>query len=88
MIRPEFPPGTIVVASSSSSCAECGRPVLPHAERHEDVSGYTPQKGGGCGVVFTHITTDYVGEAQRRTAEMRPDLIFIPIAAETQELTS
>lgn len=77
-MRKEFdhlPDGTLLVGSTSSSCNNCSRNVLPDSEVHDIVAGY----GGGepgCGIRFTHVTNEYVGQAEV-VREMRPDLELI-----------
>ena len=77
MSRDGLPPGTVIVASSHSSCNACGRSCNPdelsHTTRPSGKGG-----GKGCGIAFTHITTpSSVEHSRHRTRLMRPDLIFV-----------
>jgi hypothetical protein len=65
------------VGTWRSKCESCGKECSPHEKYHETNLGYAkniPQPG--CGVEFTHITTDYTNLG-KIVAKMRPDLIFI-----------
>lgn len=78
-VHKELPESTLIIGRFSSECNNCGRQVLPDSETHEEISGW----GGpapGCGVRFTHVTTEYVGTGiDEASMAMRPDLTWIPI---------
>ncbi|MBD0673989.1 hypothetical protein [Streptomyces sp. CBMA156] len=65
---------TLYIGAFESRCGHCGRPTLPTAPRHTDVSGLTPEPGAGCGARFVNIASD----SHRSTADdlrrVRPDL--------------
>lgn len=68
---------TLIINRSDSKCGNCNRGADPHDEAHVKCLGYAPQPEG-CGVVWTHVTTDYTGDdIAERAQAMRPDLIFV-----------
>lgn len=66
------------IGTWSSRCDSCGRDCNPYEKKHETNMGYSEEirKQPGCGVEYTHVTTDYFDLAGQAQA-MRPDLIFI-----------
>jgi hypothetical protein len=75
MLRnPHLPAGTILVGSFSSHCNNCGKDTSPHEKTHAKVIGYVP--GEGCGVEFTHVASEYMGQEETVKA-MRPDLEYV-----------
>lgn len=70
-------PATLIIGRSDSHCGVCNRDADPHERAHTRRLGYTP--GEGCGAVWTHVTSAYVGDdIEAAIKAMRPDLIFIP----------
>lgn len=70
----------LIVNRSSSKCASCGKGADPHDIAHNQVIGYdvAGEFVPGCGAVYTHVTTHYMGaEIAERVRQMRPDLTFI-----------
>lgn len=69
----------LVIGRSTSSCSACGRSTLPHGDRHDAVSGWEARPG--CGAVWTHVTTDCVGDGiegpDGSAHAVRPDLPWI-----------
>ena len=65
---------TLFINISDSRCGNCGKDADPYAEAHDRKLGWNP--GEGCGAVFTHLSSDYVG-FEDRVRKMRPDLIFV-----------
>jgi hypothetical protein len=66
------------VGTWSSKCGDCGRGCNPNEERHLKILGYLKNPGDGCGVRWTHITSDYYGTGiDDKMREMRPDLVLI-----------
>lgn len=75
---PNLPDATIIIGRSTSACNNCGRAVLASEKKHDVVSGYVEPESPGCGIEFTHVTTDYIGSTVTRVVkELRPDLEFI-----------
>lgn len=77
----KLPPGTLIVSHWHTKCNNCGQDCNPDELDHQSVLGYVvPDGTEGCGVIFTHITTMYIGDLEARlTKAMRPDLEFIPL---------
>lgn len=72
-----LPASTLIIGGWSSSCANCGKEVLPSHETHDVTSGYS---GGdpACGIRFTHVYAEYGPMHEAAARGMRPDLEFIP----------
>jgi hypothetical protein len=71
-----LPAATIIASFSHSSCNECGHGCNPHEKKHITRPRVAP--GGGCGIEFTHITTQSsVARVKDAARAMRPDLEFI-----------
>jgi hypothetical protein len=68
---------TLLVDRTSSTCGGCGKPTLPSALTHANVSGYDPKPGGGCGARFTAIRSVSRVVDEEDLRRLRPDL---PIA--------
>lgn len=72
----EKPVVVLFVGSSSSTCGACGLSCLPREEAHETPCGYDFHPG--CGAVYTHITSTYLGEESiAATKRLRPDLPYV-----------
>lgn len=70
-----FPEGTLLVGRVWSKCNDCGRGAFPNQERHEDVAGWHPEPGGGCGVEWKYVVSEYAGkESEEAVRDLRPDL--------------
>jgi acetoin utilization deacetylase AcuC-like enzyme len=73
----------LYVGTFSSHCGVCNREAFPHEKTHAKEAGYHKNRGDGCGVRWTHITSDYAGEGAQAliiedaVKKMRPDLIYI-----------
>lgn len=63
----------LVINRTDSKCGACGRETLPRGETHTDISGYKPVPGGGCGVRWRYVTSDYTG-MREAVQDVRPDL--------------
>lgn len=69
---------TLQIGGWSSRCGECKKGCDPYEETHETVLSYSPTDEKGCGVRWTHVSSDYVGEAAENAVKiMRPDLIYV-----------
>jgi hypothetical protein len=76
----EYRKPVIVVGLSRSWCAYCGRDALPHELVHETEPTFREELVG-CGVRYTHVSTDYAGsEVEAATRAKRPDLPYIPFS--------
>lgn len=66
----------LVVNPSASWCGECREDANPNEPAHLTVLGYGDKNGTpGCGAVWTHVGSEYVGDEIRDAARrMRPDL--------------
>lgn len=64
---------TLIINLSDSQCGACGKSADPYEDSHVSILGYHP--GPGCGAVYTHVTSHYMGVSER-VKEMRPDLIW------------
>lgn len=65
---------TLVINITDSYCGHCRKPVLPKSERHEDVCGWAPKPGGGCGARFVDMRSDYGIVTEDHLRKVRPDL--------------
>jgi hypothetical protein len=66
----------LIINKWDSRCDNCNQSADPWEDNHDTVLGYTP--GEGCHVLFTEVSSDYVGGGvEETTRRMRPDLIFI-----------
>lgn len=75
-----IPESTLLVDRWHSACNNCGKETLSDTRTHRDITGYQPEFGGGCGIVFTHIASEYVGPGVKELVkEMRGDLEYIEI---------
>ena len=73
------PKPLLIINRFDSKCGNCGKSCDPHDQKHVKVLGYAPT-GEGCGVEWTHVTTDYTGDEMAGMCQaMRPDLVFVPI---------
>lgn len=70
---------TLIINRSDSKCGNCGHSCNPYDPFHETIYGYGEANGTpGCGVVWTHVGSDYVGpDVETWCRSMRPDLIFV-----------
>jgi hypothetical protein len=68
---------TLIVGRSSSRCGNCNKDVLPSETHHNDISGYSPVPGGGCGARFVNMRLDYRGIGEGHARTMRPDLPIV-----------
>lgn len=65
----------LVINRSDSRCGNCRKGASPHAEAHVDIVDYKSVPGGGCGVRWRYLTSDYTGAGIEQAArDMRPDL--------------
>lgn len=55
-----------------SYCGSCKKGADPDEKKHDTILGWAESYPPGCGVTWTHVSTDYVGVDPART---RPDLI-------------
>lgn len=79
-ICPWLPAETLLIGRPSSKCNACGLNAMPSEETHIELGGYYPKHRKGCGTIWTHVTSEYVGDyAAQVVREMRPDLEFVPI---------
>lgn len=79
MTDPNTTPGdertaTLLVDRTSSTCGGCGKPTLPSAPTHANVSGYDPKPGGGCGARYTAIRSANRSVTEEHLRSLRPDL--------------
>jgi hypothetical protein len=65
---------TLVINITSSCCGNCRKPVMPKSTRHDDISGWEPKPGGGCGALFVDTSSDYVNITDEELLQVRPDL--------------
>jgi hypothetical protein len=65
---------TLVINITSSYCGNCRKPVMPKSIRHDDICGWTPKPGGGCGALFIDMRSDYVNLTSAELLRVRPDL--------------
>lgn len=66
------------VGRNWSRCENCGKGAYPGQQTHDDVAGWKPRPGEGCGIRWTKVTSDYAGElAEAATRRLRPDLEFV-----------
>lgn len=65
---------TLLVDRTSSTCGGCGKPTLPSALTHANVSGYDPKPGSGCGARFVAIRSANRSVTEEHLRSMRPDL--------------
>lgn len=73
-----FPRVVLHVGRSSSRCGACGKGADPHELRHRTILQYAPSPGPGCDAIFTHVSSDYLGEWEENAVRaMRPDLPFV-----------
>lgn len=75
---------TLFIDHWASKCGECGKGADPYEKKHKTaLPGFNRQgtHGKGCGVRWTHVSSNYIG-MDERIAEMRPDLILIPVSAQ------
>lgn len=59
-----------------SRCGNCGKSTLPHNDTHEEISGYGGG-GKGCGVTWTHVSSDYGPRLKDAALSVRPDLTWV-----------
>lgn len=83
MTDPTTTPGdeqtaTLLVDRTSSTCGGCGKPALPSALTHANVSGYEPKPGGGCGARFVAIRSANRAVTEEDLRCLRPDLPVDP----------
>lgn len=66
-----------------SNCNNCLDGADPTEKEHNIVVGYSKREKG-CGVKWTHVTSDYSGQTQKESVmKMRPDLTWIdPISGD------
>jgi hypothetical protein len=69
----------LIINRTDSRCGACGKACDPREKRHATILGYGPDNGKpGCGAVWTHATSHYVGLGIEQAARrMRPDLEWI-----------
>lgn len=73
---------TLVINRTDSYCDGCREPTLPRNTHHTDISGWTPEPGGGCGARFTATRSDYRSITADDLKDVRPDLpVATPPAA-------
>ncbi|WP_097922075.1 hypothetical protein [Streptomyces sp. wa1063] len=73
---------TLVINRTDSYCDGCRKPTLPRNTHHTDISGWTPEPGGGCGARFTATRSDYRSITADDLKDVRPDLpVATPPAA-------
>lgn len=73
-----LPKTTLSIGGWHSKCLACGNNALPSESSHETRVGWDPGDGVGCGVTWTHVTSEYAGEEFENTVKgMCPDLVFI-----------
>lgn len=81
----EYPAATLIVDRWHTTCNNCGRECTSSEDKHDTILGYGPDNGSeGCGIVWTHITSDYIGPYcdRENLQAMRPDLTYIdPLAS-------
>jgi hypothetical protein len=65
---------TLVINITDSYCDHCRQPVLPKSIRHDDVCGWQPRPGGGCGARFVDTRSDYRAITDVDLLRIRPDL--------------
>jgi hypothetical protein len=78
----------LVINLSSSRCGACGLAANLHEKTHVSVPGYGPEelRGEGCGVEWTHVTSDYVGDGVKHASmSLRPDLEWLVRPYETRQ---
>lgn len=69
---------TLFINSWSSRCGDCNHECDPHEKSHKTNLGYGGPHPPGCGVTYTHVSSDYMDEALLNIVKkMRPDLEFI-----------
>jgi len=69
---------TLVINTLDSYCGHCRQPVLSEATHHNDMSGWKPKPGGGCGARFIDMRSD-CNITDEELRHVRPDLpIRIP----------
>lgn len=75
---PERLHAALIIDRSWSFCGACGRGAYPEQEIHADLAGWHPERGSGCGVKWTHVSSNYSGDKMKEGAmDMRPDLEWI-----------
>lgn len=76
--RADVPAATLIIDPNESRCNACGGGADPSQKSHDSLLGWPPvSHEQGCGVVWTHVTSNYAGEDQtERVQQMRPDLIW------------
>lgn len=79
------PTAALLVDRTSSTCGACGKPTLPSALTHANVSGYDPKPGGGCGARFVAIRSVNRGVTDGHLRSLRPDL---PVDAAREQQTT
>jgi hypothetical protein len=78
----------LIVSGSSTKCSVCGKGADYKEKTHRTVLGYGSDLGEGCGVLWTHITTGYIGGGiEDATRALRPDLIFVGYDAGVEQAT-
>ena len=65
---------TLVIGVTSSTCGNCNQPTMPTVDRHTDVSGWSPQRGAGCGARFVDMQSDSPVVTDWHLKQVRPDL--------------
>ena len=72
------PTGTLVINRFDSKCGNCGKGALPSQVTHDHIVGMHRGREEGCHVVFTHVTSDYIGPGVEGMCKtVRPDLEWI-----------
>ncbi len=84
---PNLPDATLIINPWESDCNNCGWGANPDATTHNKLlPGYsTNAPTEGCGIEWTHVTSDYVGSIGDAAGKYRPDLIFIDQAETFQD---
>ncbi|MFD9276898.1 hypothetical protein ACFWD7_06345 [Streptomyces mirabilis] len=65
---------TLVINITDSYCGHCRKPVLPKSTRHDDICGWSPKPGAGCGARFVDMRSDYRNITDEDLLRVRPDL--------------
>lgn len=74
--RQDVPMETLIIDRNQSTCNACGGGAMINEKSHESLLGWPPvSHEKGCGVVWTHVTSNYMGMADD-IAKTRPDLIW------------
>jgi len=71
---------TLIINITDSRCGNCGEATLLRDSQgepithHADVSGYSPERGGGCGARFVDTRSEYGAITPDVLRRARPDL--------------